>query len=978
MWELVNLSSDDIDLTGYTINTPYGHYILPDNSIIKRMKPTWEDDDGRDIQANEGMEGTGVPYEPLIASQQTNTTLSGKDLLMEDNKLLLAFDKSSLSEFIQKHYPYVTDIDERIVEPEMAELEFSNIMASIRRPDSAVFPLAKESDTKFRLFDVEEDVLTYNPEDKYVTLYDPAGNYLDSFKYRTTFNNVVVEIPGNADSPDLLVAPGYRGFESFERTDPTYFETELYVENREVKGRRAVPTMKLDAKNAIVTEVALSDGKITRGRIGGSGNMKDPSNSRITRFIDTNPVPSFDAHWNGWDFIGDRYQYPKEAADEDRFNLWKNLNAIASEAVPSSGQLNRFYKQLGGFENATEIAPESRETLDEYRIRVETEAPLTAFIWRMGLREFIRAGYDPMVDDQLTVRVLGRKYIDRTGIEYDVDLPVGEVMVTPVYRILNPGENDIEDAEPQEANENPKHIYSINGDRKPVFAKLRNGDTAFTIDLRKSFDSLRNGWPNADMDEPIIEIAVIMRKTTRDLSPEFQSIGSGSRNAGWIYPEDRPDLAVTTLMPDGQPLAPDPQGYYNLTSMGDDNYFFRGIELFGRGRADNQDTDNANELRSLLAGTPGWDNTGYVPAYPRQRMDLVDKRRDRYDIIDNTAYVKNGPLATVGEISRLFTGNKFETINTPIIPQRLEDIAIDSQRIISNPQLAALGRSRNDYRIQLAQRERLDQWENQYTQIYNMITTAENGIVPGLVNINTAPREALSALPSTPLDRAGQPEALQQRHFFNSIVSDFIIEGRQPGGHDMFFGVHNLDDDKFMEAFLSRSVKNAVDVMTEYKFRSTGRADERDFKEFEDIKAILDLYNISPTDVSGKSEASFDQFAYPVTIVSDPDDGPYADIGTLLAQLTHLRRRERCSERLLQRWDRTGDLKINAQGDLRERLNRELNRRMTTEDMEALMNRISNLITVRSRTFGIKTLGQIFDQDQNVEAQRKFEAVYQR
>ena len=63
----------------------------------------------------------------------------------------------------------------------------------------------------------------------------------------------------------------------------------------------------------------------------------------------------------------------------------------------------------------------------------------TAFTPAAGLRELIRAGYDPDVDDQLTVRVLGRKYVNHDGQMMDIDLPVGEVLVIPSIIPTDPG-----------------------------------------------------------------------------------------------------------------------------------------------------------------------------------------------------------------------------------------------------------------------------------------------------------------------------------------------------------------------------------------------------------------------------------------------------------------------------------------------------------------------------------------------------------
>ena len=78
-----------------------------------------------------------------------------------------------------------------------------------------------------------------------------------------------------------------------------------------------------------------------------------------------------------------------------------------------------------------------------------------------------------------------------------------------------------------------------------------------------------------------------------------------------------------------------------------------------------------------------------------------------------------------------------------------------------------------------------------------MITTSDSAISPGLININTAIREVLAALPATPPRREDPTllEPLQTRFEFNSIVADFIIEGRNPLGRDQQFGVAEINDD---------------------------------------------------------------------------------------------------------------------------------------------------------------------------------------
>lgn len=998
--ELVNISTDDIDLSGWQVNTPYGHYILPQNTVIGKMRPLYASDDGREIQENQGIQGAGVPFEQLLTVDKIrNNNITNEDRLLEDNKLLLAYDKESLIQFIEDNYPQVENLQQRVVEPVMGTEEADRIDRSVNGNlnddevgDEYIGNL-QASDERFRLVDMQSDVLTHNPLDKHVTVYDPAGNYVDSFKYRTTFNNVIVDIPGNSSNFDIVALPGYRGFESFERADPTHFETEIIVrdegipEDGELYGNRTVPSsIMLDVKDARLVDVTFDDSGVpTMGGIGSyDNNQNDVNNRGITRFRDAASEPVRDSQWNGWDFIGDWYMYPSERNGLDlsrrrsTSTAFENFNAMAREAVaPPLDELDtrvRFFSKLGGFENMTDWVS-GDPTEDDLDVRNEAEragrlqAPVTAFVWRVALRTLIRAGYDQEINDILTMRVVGNR-LNMEG--FVVDFPVGEVLVNPVVNILNPGVGEYN------TTANPLNNIQVDGDAVPVFAKLRNGDTLGSVDLRQDYQELFRDLQNSNDSEPMVEIIVMMRKTTRDHAP-VDSLGRGNE-LDTITALERPDLAALIADATGGELTPTDRGEIMIDDapaalLMDDNYFFKGLELFGRGRADDDDTNDTIAQSLYIAGTPGKDNTGYTPAYPRRRLQLGRSQRDEYDIIDNTAYVKNGPLATIGEISRLYTGNKFETINTPIIPQWMEDLTTDENRVESNARLGnRVAGNDNEYRIRLAQREELDQWENQYLNVFNSITTANNVIVPGLININTAPRELLAALPSAPPLEDGRIETLLNRYNFNVLVADFILEGRMPGGHDGYFGVHELDDDEAYSAINGRTT--GPDSSADFKLPSVGRT-ARAYKDFDDIRQlVLDTYDIQPNDVN-ESQIDYGN-VFSTSIVSEPDDGPYANIGTLLMQISHLKRRERFSTPITRALDRTGDGQVEGIGDLRERLNEQLSRELTPEDMEALMNRISNLITVRSRAFGVVSRGRILNRDGAIVSQRKLETVYNR
>ena len=192
---------------------------------------------------------------------------------------------------------------------------------------------------------------------------------------------------GLVNEYDLLAAPGYRGFEVFERADPTHFETEMRTvaygssgvsnpydsgntyPNYRVEGARSVPSsIKLYTKDAILTQINFEadDNRMERVAFGGYETGNDRNNPGFQRFKDP-ADPLFgagftDSLWNGWDFIGDHYQYPRDY-DNPRVQLWYENNAMAREAAlptaldddqfypASQVSKTKFYQMLGGFEN---------------------------------------------------------------------------------------------------------------------------------------------------------------------------------------------------------------------------------------------------------------------------------------------------------------------------------------------------------------------------------------------------------------------------------------------------------------------------------------------------------------------------------------------------------------------------------------------------------------------------------------------------
>ena len=932
--ELVNITPDDIDLTGWTVNTPYGKYVIQQadgqRPIIPRIKPLFEEDDGREDALEDGVPLPGRPWDRAVYPRARDglggRDRTAEDLRLDNNFMLLVHDYEGFMEWVDSNYPELP--------PDVAVLELPRADDPMLDPAYNSDPLMPEKST-FKLVDRESDILTDNYDTKIITLTDPAGNEFDRFEYKTTFNNLVVDVPGNpvqlptalgqlplweANTLDVVALPGYRGMEVFERGDPTQIVTEDRPD-RDVMTKRFTPTRRLLARDAAIEVFAVAPGQeesrpLTVMLYGGRRLSSDPG-----MVISENPETALDdrRYVGGWDFVGDAPD-PGHAGDDPEGNGWGG--------VPRSsefGASDLFKRTAGGFENYTNAL----DPLDFLPTSRPYPGDLVRFTWTLGLRELIRAGFDPDVDDQITVRVRGRQQ------DSGVKLPaiVGEVLTHPMMTVVNPGE-EREEGNYRSPKVAPNPLNPLGFD---VFTKLRDGDTAFTIDLRERFMDLYQDLEESGADEPLIVIRLIMRKTTSDYQAIF------------------------------------------------DNYYFYAIELCGRGRMRGRSAGD-DERMALIAGTPGRQNPGWVPAYPRRRR-MIDAptQRDEFDIIDNTPFVKNGLLATPGEISRIMTGGRFETVNGPIISQRLEEAAIYQRDYDSK---AELGKRMiptdegNTERLIMAQRERLDQYENQYTPLYGMVTTSDSAFSQGQININTAIREVLAALPVTPPQRDDPTKMrdLDDRFIFNSIVADFIIEGRNPLGRDQQFGVAEIDDDL--------SEQETIDNPVEFKLPSVGR-DVRSLKAFsktprrQGFPAIVDILSdeqIGARDV--RDQRPDEDELYAATIVSLPDDGPYEDISRLLAEIVHMRRRERMATAVRRDLDRTADDVRDGAGDLRERLNKKLGLTgadaLTPRDMEEMMNRISGLVTVRSRVFSVLTGGKALTADGGVAAIRRYKSVSRR
>src|SRR5690606_35318487 len=111
------------------------------------------------------------------------STLTAEQRRLEDNKLLLAFNKNALVSYVQENFPTVENINDRIIGLQLPDSEVQRMMNAIANPNpNQKYYRAQVSDKYFRLVDVQDDKRSHNPQDKYVSSHEPAGSYIDSFK----------------------------------------------------------------------------------------------------------------------------------------------------------------------------------------------------------------------------------------------------------------------------------------------------------------------------------------------------------------------------------------------------------------------------------------------------------------------------------------------------------------------------------------------------------------------------------------------------------------------------------------------------------------------------------------------------------------------------------------------------------------------------------------------------------------------------
>ena len=325
--------------------------------------------------------------------------------------------------------------------------------------------------------------------------------------------------------------------ETYERGDPTQVVTENRP-NRDPDFKRFTPTLRLLARDAAIETFATKPGQeagnpLTVTLYGGR-SLRAQSTYAVTE----NPTTELDDRYyvGGWDFVGDAPD-PGASGLDPNGESW--LGPVRS---PEYGAGSTFKRMAGGFENYRNIPI---DPMDLFPNTTPYPGDVVRFTWTLGLRELIRAGFDPDVDDHLTIRVRGR---EQEGLE--TAAIVGEVLTNPIMTVVNPGEERVDGYQAPTVDYNPLNILGFDG-----FTKLRDGDTALTVDLRSSFDDLYEDLDgSSDTPEPLVVLRILMRKTT----PDYQTL--------------------------------------------DDNYYFYSIELSSRGRVGNDNAANNNRL-SLIAGT---------------------------------------------------------------------------------------------------------------------------------------------------------------------------------------------------------------------------------------------------------------------------------------------------------------------------------------------------------------------------------------
>ena len=150
-----------LTLTGFTVNTPYGHYVITDDDVtpvIKRMKPAGDNDDGNDLTRGEGLQGDGVPYEPLLTMENINRL--GVRLQRNSGVWKITarcwHSIKCTGQLCSENFPTVENINDRIIGLQLPDSEAQRMMNAIANPNpNQKYYRFQVSDKYFRLVDVQ-------------------------------------------------------------------------------------------------------------------------------------------------------------------------------------------------------------------------------------------------------------------------------------------------------------------------------------------------------------------------------------------------------------------------------------------------------------------------------------------------------------------------------------------------------------------------------------------------------------------------------------------------------------------------------------------------------------------------------------------------------------------------------------------------------------------------------------------------------
>jgi hypothetical protein len=358
-----------------------------------------------------------------------------------------------------------------------------------------------------------------------------------------------------------------------------------------------------------------------------------------------------------------------------------------------------------------------------------------------------------------------------------------------------------------------------------------------------------------------------------------------------------------------------------------EHFYFDYVELTLVDNLNYSELDDSDSKVALhISGTPGKPNGFYMPHInPVPHWDHNDNiwqylfnympGEDLRFEISYQSPVKNAGIASPGYIVQVHNGKPFGRFDF-----------FHYTEIIGNV-------TRPLFNIDTEEIDNYSNWQDktyairpQLSQVLPIMTgyRTKGALVPGQINVNTAPLEVLCALPLAPSNffEPGSGATADDRAAWNRVVAERIVQGRLLKGTDGGFGI----------SFRAPPPSNEV-LLNEY------------------INDRAKAYN----EAADGSYLDVTSFKFPGS-----DDGPYENFSDLVAVLMHPK----------------------TLAALREEFSNRLPMIITERDQELMCARVMNLVSTRSLVFSVLARGQVLntsvDRTEGVLAQKSIEGIFLR